>query len=64
MVEETNSVLFDQVEQLEEDTIVETRKARAASSGIADLVKTLKSGRKGPIDKGKKVKAGSTASEG
>ena len=49
---------------MEEDIVGETRKARAASLGVANLMKTLKPKKKGPIDKGKKGRAGFTATGG
>ena len=50
---------------IEEETNVEPRKARAASAGVADLMKNLKPKKKGPIDKGRhKAKVGNTGSGG
>ena len=60
VIKETKSISSDPVEQIEENIIVGCRKARAASSGVADLMKSLKPRKKGPIDKGNKVKAGSS----
>ena len=42
IVEETKSLSSDLVEQGEEKMVVCPRKARAASSGVADLMKFLK----------------------
>ena len=36
-----------------EKTLMETRKSRATSAGVAELMKTLKPKKKGPIDKGR-----------
>ena len=47
-----------------ENTVAGTRKVRVASSGVAELMKTLKTKRKGPIDKGKKDNAGLPTSGG
>ena len=33
--------------------VIESKKVRAASTGVAELMKSLKSKKKGPIDKGK-----------
>ena len=44
---------MDSMEMLEEELLVEPRKARAASTRVADLIKSLKPRKKGPIDKGK-----------
>ena len=64
ILEEINSGYFDHMELIKEDMVVETRKARAVSYGIADLMKTLKPRKQGLIDKGKKAKASSTTSGG
>ena len=61
ITQEKGTAILDSMEQIEGD--IEPRKARAASQGVADLMKTLKPKKKGPIDKGK-VKAGSTALRG
>ena len=61
ITKEKGTPILDSMEQIEGD--IEPRKARAASHGVADLMKTLKPKKKGPIDKGK-VKAGSTALRG
>ena len=47
----------------EETAMAETRKTRAASAGVAELMNSLKAKKKGPIDKGKNKnpKAGATA---
>ena len=42
ILEEINSGYFDHMELIEEDMVVETRKARVVSYGIVDLMKTLK----------------------
>ena len=55
VIEKTKSVLFDLVEMIEDD-MDGPRKAKAASSRVADLMKSLKLRKKGPIDKEKKVK--------
>ena len=52
------------MELIEEDVVMETRKARAVAFRVADLMKYLKLRKKDPIDKGKKVKAGSSTSRG
>ena len=44
--------------------MVETRKGRAAASGVAELMKNLKPKKKGHVDKGKKGRAVLTASGG
>ena len=36
-----------------EETLMETRKSRATSARVAELTKTLKPKKKGPIDKGR-----------
>ena len=64
ILKETDSGYFDHIELIEEDMVVETRKARAVSYGIVDLMKTLKPRKKGLIDKRKKAKASSTTSGG
>ncbi|XVE63419.1 hypothetical protein DITRI_Ditri07aG0019200 [Diplodiscus trichospermus] len=55
-----NSTLEDEGEVGSKGVMVQ-RQARAASAGVADLMKTLKSKRKGQGDKGNKA---STSSEG
>ena len=64
MSEETELAAMDMGKQIADDIVVETRKARVAASGVAELMKTLKPRKKAPIDKGKTGKAGSTASGG
>ena len=44
--------------------MVETRKGRAAASGVAELMKNLKPKKKGQVDKAKKGRAVLTASRG
>ncbi|XVE89222.1 hypothetical protein DITRI_Ditri19aG0133200 [Diplodiscus trichospermus] len=46
-----------------EEECIPPRKAWTASTGVADLMKSLKPRKKGPIDKGKKEKAGVLATE-
>ena len=50
----------------DEECCVKPRKTRVASAGVAKLMKTLKSKRNRPIDKGrnKQTKAGSVGLEG
>ena len=48
-------------EQIEDDIVVETRKAKVASAGVVKLMKTLKLRKKGSINKGKKGKTWSVA---
>ena len=57
-------VVEDNAKMVVEDFCVEPRKLRAASAGVAELMKTLKPKKKGPVDKGKsrQVKAGALAS--
>ena len=62
VAEETDSFLSDQVKLIGEDIVVGIKKAQVASSGVVELMKTLKTKRKGPIVKGKKDKAGLPAS--
>ena len=64
MSEENDLTATDMGEQRKDDNVAETRKARVAAAGVAKLMKTLKPRKKGPIDKKKKGKAGSTASGG
>ena len=52
-VEEPELTIEDHEEIDEEQVFVEPRKVRAAVSGMADLMKSLKAKKKGPIDKGK-----------
>ena len=44
----------------EEDIFIKLKKAKAVSTGVADLLKTLKPKKKGP-NKGNSKKVGSTA---
>ena len=55
--------MVDNDNVVEEEICVEPRKSRAAAVGVAELMKTLKAKKKGPIDKerSKGVKAGSSA---
>ena len=47
---------------MEEVQVIEPRKARAASAGVAELMKSLKVANNGPINKGKnKFKVGSAS---
>ena len=64
MSEEMDPTAMDTGKQIEDNFVVKTKKARVAAAGVAELMKTLKPRKKGPIDKGKMGKAGSTASEG
>ena len=52
---------MDMGEQIDDDIVVEIRKAKVASAGVVELMRTLKPQKKGPIDKGK---TGSAASKG
>ena len=53
--DEENDIIVEEVQ------VTEPRKAQAASAGVAELMKSLKGVKKGPIDKGKnKIKVGST----
>ena len=48
-----------------EESSLGARKPRAASVGVAELMKTLKAKKKGPIDKGKRQgKVDSTSTRG
>ena len=61
-----NSIAEEETEyedQLGDEMIVGAGKARAAASGVVELMKTLKPKKKGQIDKGRKAKA-SNASAG
>ena len=55
--------MVDNDNVVEEEICVEPRKSRTAAASVAELMKTLKAKKKGPIDKGrsKGVKAGSSA---
>ena len=61
-------LIEDEQVKKDEDIVVETelvgaRKPRVAAAGVAELMKTLKLKKKGPIDKGRKqVQIGSSAS--
>ena len=55
-----NSIAEEETEyedQLGDEMIVGAGKARAAASGVVELMKTLKPKKKGQIDKGRKAKA-------
>ena len=59
--------LCKQVTEMEsQKEVVETKKVRAASAGVAELMKSLKPKKKGPIDKGKikQLKTGFSVSGG
>ena len=60
---EEEIMVSETMPMMEEEIQMEPRKARAAAAGVADLMKSLKTRRKGPIDKGKvkQGKAGSPA---
>ena len=62
--EEIDLVTLDMGEQIEDDIVVEIRKAKAASSGVVELMKTLKTRKKCPINKRNKAKKSSSTSEG
>ena len=64
VLEEVDSIYSDHMKLVEEDLVVETRKALATASRVVDLIKILKPRKKGSIDKGKKVKTWSTTLEG
>ena len=50
--ESSSAVAFEDQRGLE-DICIEQRKSRAAAAGVAELMRTLKPKKKGPIDKGK-----------
>ena len=60
-MEEVESSYSINMEMAEEEMVVEEKKVRAAALGVADLMKTLKPKKRGPINKGRKTKAGSAA---
>ena len=62
--EEIDLVTLDMGEQIEDDIVVEIRKAKATSSGVVELMKTLKTKKKGPINKRNKAKKSSSTSKG
>ena len=56
---------YDAEASVEENQLIEVRKTRAAATGVAEIMKSLKAMKKGPIDKGKtRSKLGSSNSGG
>ncbi|XP_022734764.1 uncharacterized protein LOC111288229 [Durio zibethinus] len=62
LVVDEGSVHQSSKNEAEEIIPFSPRKQRAVAAGVADLMKALKNKKKGPVDKGKKVKAEATAS--